>query len=69
VRVVVPKDLVDVIGRKEFWKSLKTDTRREALSRYFDARSKIEKQFDAARNGPPEMTEENARAWIRSRTY
>jgi integrase len=64
IRVTVPKDLVDAVGHREIWRSLRTSEQREAVSRYFNKRAEIERIFNIARHGPPELTEADARAWI-----
>ena len=49
VRVRVPLDLVETIGRSEIWKSLRTADFAEARRRYFPARAKLQEAFDQAR--------------------
>jgi hypothetical protein len=49
IRVRIPLDLVETIGRSEIWKSLGTADHREAVRRYFPARTELHKAFDQAR--------------------
>jgi hypothetical protein len=49
LRVRVPLDLINTIGRREIWKSLGTGDHREAVRRYFPARTKLQQCFEQAR--------------------
>jgi integrase len=49
IRVRVPLDLVDTLGRSEIWKSLGTSDHREAVRRYYPARTDLQQTFDQAR--------------------
>jgi hypothetical protein len=49
IRVRIPLDLVETIGRSEVWKSLDTADHREAVRRYFPARAELQKAFDQVR--------------------
>jgi hypothetical protein len=49
IRVRIPLDLVETSGRSEIWKSLGTADHREAVRRYFAARTELQKAFDQAR--------------------
>jgi hypothetical protein len=49
LRVRVPLDLIDIIGRQEIWQSLGTGDHREAVRRYFPARTELQQGFEHAR--------------------
>ena len=70
LRVPVPEELQQVIGRKEVWKSLRTGDHGKATSLYFKERARIERQFATARNGPPPIDGEEVRqavaGWFRT---
>ncbi len=53
LRAWVPKDLQHVIGTKDKWLSLRTGDYSVAKARYIEERAKVEREFAAARNGPP----------------
>jgi hypothetical protein len=49
LRVKVPADLVDTIGRQDIWRTLKTSEYHEAVCRYFPARTELQEVFQQAR--------------------
>ncbi len=49
LRVCVPKDIVDEVGRREIWRSLETGNHRKAKSRYHQVWADIDAQFEAVR--------------------
>ena len=49
LRVRVPTDIVDDVGRSEIWKTLGTGDHRKAVSRYHQARADVVAQFEAVR--------------------
>ncbi len=49
LRVRVPKDIVDEVGRSEIWKTLGTGDHRKAVGRYHQARADVVAQFEAVR--------------------
>ena len=61
LRAWVPKDLQHVIGTKDKWKSLRTGDYSVAKARYIEERAKVEREFAAARNGPPPIDGEEVR--------
>ncbi|MCB1462648.1 MAG: site-specific integrase [Nitratireductor sp.] len=74
VRKRVPTDLVEVMGRKEIWRSLNTQDRKIAEREYWAVANDINRQFEAARRGvqnapPSELglpaVERIARTWFR----
>ncbi len=50
IRVCVPKDIVDEVGRREIWRSLETGDHRKATRRYHGARADMNELFEAARS-------------------
>ncbi|HET6519983.1 MAG TPA: DUF6538 domain-containing protein, partial [Geminicoccaceae bacterium] len=71
VRVRIPLDLVETIGRTEVWKSLKTADFREAVRKYFPARAALQETLQEARrraaNGKLSVDEalRIVQAWLR----
>ncbi len=61
LRAWVPEDLQHVIGRKDIWKSLRTGDYSVAKARYIEERVRVEREFAAARNGPPPIGGEEVR--------
>ena len=61
LRRSVPKDLQQVIGKKQIWRTLNTGDYKVAKPRYVQELAKVERQFAAARNGPPPIDGEDAR--------
>jgi integrase len=49
LRVKVPADLRSILGRDQIWKALGTSDRREAIGRYFPARTQLQATFEQAR--------------------
>ncbi len=49
LRVCVPKDIVDEVGRREIWRSLETGNHRKAKSRYHQVWADIDAQFEIVR--------------------
>ncbi len=49
LRVKVPADLTDALGRQGIWRSLKTGDYHEAVRRYFPARTELQEVFQQAR--------------------
>lgn len=49
LRVRVPTDIVDEVGRREIWRSLETGDHRKAVSRYHQTRADIVAQFETVR--------------------
>jgi len=49
VRMRVPQDLVDFLGRSEIWRSLKTGDHREAVRRYTSVRADLQRWLDRQR--------------------
>lgn len=64
LRVSVPGDLVDAIGKREVWRSLRTGDHREAKRRYFEERAKVERQFGSARQGLDALSEQDIRRMV-----
>ena len=64
LRVRVPLDLVDRIGRREIWKSLGTGDHREAKRCYLDKRAEIQRQFDVARDGLEALSDADIRRMV-----
>jgi integrase len=65
LRVRVPSDLVDRIGKREISKSLGTGDHRQAKARYPEERAKIERQFAAARDGHEALSEADIGRMVR----
>ncbi|MEE8501689.1 MAG: DUF6538 domain-containing protein, partial [Kiloniellales bacterium] len=61
LRRSVPKDLQRVIGKKQKWKSLHTGDYTVAKARYVQELAKIDREFTAARNGPPPIDGDEVR--------
>jgi hypothetical protein len=51
LRVKVPDDVFNIIGKREIWRSLDTGDHHEAKRRYFDKRAEAERTFAIAREG------------------
>ena len=64
VRVRVPKDVVDIIGKVEISRSLFTSDRRLAESKYFAVRAELDRRFAAARRRPPMLTAGEAKRMV-----
>jgi integrase len=61
LRVRVPLDLIDIIGRQEIWQSLGTADHREAVRRYFPARTELQQRFEHARRRRAGLSNDEAR--------
>ncbi len=57
----VPEDLQHVIGQKEIWRSLHTGDYPVAKVRYIQELARVDREFAAARNGPPPIYGEEVR--------
>ncbi len=64
LRVRVPEDLVDRIGKREISKSLGTGDHRKAKARYPEERAKVERRFAAARDGLGALSEPDIRRMV-----
>ena len=49
LRVKVPADLVEEVGRREIWRSLETGSHRKAVGRYHQVRGEVQALLEAAR--------------------
>jgi uncharacterized protein DUF6538 len=61
LRVRVPLDLIESIGRQEIWQSLRTADHREAVHRYFPARTELQQRFENARRRRAGLSNDEAR--------
>ncbi len=66
LRVRVPTDIVDDVGRSEIWKTLGTGDHRKAVGRYHQARADIVAQFDIlrGRRGDDDVTNAELRRLV-----
>jgi integrase len=64
IRVRVPDDLVDTIGKREIWKSLGTGDHRKAKALYPKERAKVERQFATARDGLATLADEDMQRMV-----
>lgn len=64
LRVKVPDDVVDAIGKREKWKSLRRGDYQLAKTRYLEERTALERQFNPAREGSHTLTDAKARRLV-----
>ena len=61
LRVRVPLDLIETLGRREIWQSIGTADYREAVRRYFRAQTELQQQFEQARRRRAGLSNDEAR--------
>ncbi len=68
LRVKVPKDLVEELGRKEIWRSLETGNYPRAVGRYHQVRGEVQVLMESARRrtsgGGGEVTDAELRRLV-----